>query len=170
MYTVTSLLLSHDQDKYSRCFQKIVSIFSSHPFYTQYVRQPSAHDPVPSQIKSNPDFYPFFKDAIGAMGGHHFPIKPPATERKFYRWKNYDGYWHSCIFATSFDGLFLFSFAGLHGSETDANVFEFAHEDGLIIPEGKYYLAHAGYPLCNELLTPYRGVRYHLSEWADGSV
>jgi len=35
----------------------------------------------------------------------------------------------------------------------------------LSIPEGKYYLADAGYPLCDALLVPFRGVRYHLREW-----
>ena len=30
---------------------------------------------------------------------------------------------------------------------------------------GKYYLADAGFPICEALLIPYRGVRYHLAEW-----
>jgi hypothetical protein len=30
---------------------------------------------------------------------------------------------------------------------------------------GKYYLADSGFPLCDVLMTPYRGVRYHLKEW-----
>jgi hypothetical protein len=34
------------------------------------------------------------------------------------------------------------------------------------IPDGKYYLADAGFPNCKVLLVPYRGVRYHLNEWA----
>jgi hypothetical protein len=34
------------------------------------------------------------------------------------------------------------------------------------VPAGKYYLADAGYPLCDKLLVPYRGVRYHLAEWS----
>ena len=33
------------------------------------------------------------------------------------------------------------------------------------IPEGKYYLADAGYPLCDALLVPFQGVCYHLREW-----
>lgn len=32
------------------------------------------------------------------------------------------------------------------------------------IPEGKYYLADAGYANSGQLLTPYRGTRYHLKE------
>ena len=39
------------------------------------------------------------------------------------------------------------------------------HEYGFDIPPGKYNLADAGFPSCNELLIPYRNVRYHLAEW-----
>ncbi len=35
----------------------------------------------------------------------------------------------------------------------------------LKVQPGKYYLADAGFPLDSALLTPYRGVRYHLAEW-----
>jgi hypothetical protein len=35
----------------------------------------------------------------------------------------------------------------------------------LTIPDGKYYLADAGFVICDSLLVPYRGVRYHLAEW-----
>jgi len=34
---------------------------------------------------------------------------------------------------------------------------------------GFYYLADAGFPSCGALLTPFRGVRYHLREWAHGN-
>ena len=35
----------------------------------------------------------------------------------------------------------------------------------LHIPVGKYYLADAGFPICEALVIPKRGVRYHLAEW-----
>jgi hypothetical protein len=38
----------------------------------------------------------------------------------------------------------------------------------LAIPEGKYLLGDAGFANCDTCLTPYRGVRYHLKEWAKG--
>ena len=40
---------------------------------------------------------------------------------------------------------------------TDARVYEGALSDGLDIPKGKYYLADAGFPSCEQLLIPYRG-------------
>lgn len=38
------------------------------------------------------------------------------------------------------------------------------------IPDGKFYLADAGFALCDTLLTPYRGIRYHLAEWGRGDT
>ena len=57
---------------------------------------------------------------------------------------------------------------GWEGSATDARVYEDACQKGLNVPAGKYFLADAGFPLCLELLIPFRNVRYHLAEW--GSV
>ena len=39
-----------------------------------------------------------------------------------------------------------------------------------VIPEGKFYLADAGYPLCDVLLVPFHGVRYQLQEWESCSL
>ena len=39
-----------------------------------------------------------------------------------------------------------------------------------MVPEGKYYLADAGFGACDQLLLPYRGVRYHLAEWGRANV
>ncbi|KAI0037389.1 hypothetical protein FA95DRAFT_1507029, partial [Auriscalpium vulgare] len=37
----------------------------------------------------------------------------------------------------------------------------------LRVPVGRYYVADAGFPNCDALLVPYRGVRYHLREWQE---
>ena len=39
-----------------------------------------------------------------------------------------------------------------------------------MIPQGKYYLADAGFAACDTLLVPYRGIRYHLAEWGRAGV
>lgn len=41
------------------------------------------------------------------------------------------------------------------GSATDAQVLEAALDSGFDIPDGYYYLADAGYPVSDKLLTPY---------------
>ena len=38
------------------------------------------------------------------------------------------------------------------------------------IPWGYYYIADTGFALCDALLAPYRGVRYHLAEWGRAGV
>jgi len=40
----------------------------------------------------------------------------------------------------------------------------------LTIPEGKYYIADAGFGICNALLVPYRGICYHLAEWGQAHL
>jgi len=48
-------------------------------------------------------------------------------------------------------------------------VFNDAHRTDFHIPEGRYYLADAGFASSDALLVPYRNVRYHLSEWKHGN-
>jgi len=47
----------------------------------------------------------------------------------------------------------------------DASVYHDAWTMDFTIPDGKYYLADAGYPNCLQLLVLYRGQCYHLAEW-----
>ena len=54
----------------------MVNIFSSPPFYTNHVRLPNANDPVPLEIQQNPKFWPYFKDALGAIEGNHINFSP----------------------------------------------------------------------------------------------
>ena len=68
------------------------------------------------------------------------------------------------------DLQFVFAYTGWEGSATDGQVYESALQDGLNIPQGKYYLADAGFPSCEELLIPYCKVRYHLAEWGRANV
>lgn len=60
--------------------------------------------------------------------------------------------------------------AGWEGSAHDSVVLKAAlkRSNGIIIPEGKYYLADAGYAARPGILPPYRGVRYHLKEYDGG--
>ena len=135
----------------------MLCIFSSYPFYTKYVLLPTANDPVPPEIRHNPKFWPYFKDALGAIDGSHIRSSPPASQRSSYRDHKGD-ISQNCLFACSFDLQFVFAYTGWEGSATDARVYESALMDGLDIPPGKYYLADAGFPSTNELLIPYRSI------------
>ena len=147
----------------------MLSIFSSHPFYTSQVCLPTSNDPVPPEICNNPKLWPYFKDALGAIDGTHIHSAPPINEcptnqnRKGFVSQN-------CLFTCSFGLKFVYAYTGWEGSATDARVYEGALSGGLIIPEGKYYLGDAGFPCCEEILIPYRATRYHLAEWGRANV
>ncbi|GER57809.1 retrotransposon protein [Striga asiatica] len=59
---------------------------------------------------------------------------------------------------------------GTEGSAANSRVLRdvLAHPDGLRAPTGNYYLCNGGYTNGPGLLTPFRGVRYHLHDFDDG--
>ncbi|KAL8481365.1 hypothetical protein ACS0TY_027758 [Phlomoides rotata] len=63
---------------------------------------------------------------------------------------------------------FVYVLTGWEGSTADSRVLRNAitRPNGLKVPKGNYYLCDNGYPNCEGFLTPYKGVRYHLSEWS----
>nr|XP_048321746.1 protein ALP1-like [Ziziphus jujuba var. spinosa] len=65
---------------------------------------------------------------------------------------------------------FIFVLPGWEGSASDSRVLRDAlsRPNGLKVPTGYYYLVDAGYTNGEGFLAPYRGTRYHLSEWRDG--
>lgn len=143
---------------------KMLIIISSPPFYTTYVSLPNVDDPVPTLIRRNPKFYPFFKDALGAIDGTHINCSPTAAERQAARNRK-GGLSQNCLAVVSFTFHFLYMLSGWEGSASDSAIFNDARLSDFYIPEGKYYLGDAGFASCKELLVPYRGVRYHLAEW-----
>ena len=60
--------------------------------------------------------------------------------------------------------------SGWEGSASDSLIFTTARSRDLAIHRGKYLLGDAGFPACDQLLVPYRGVRYHLREWGAANI
>jgi hypothetical protein len=149
----------------NRSFRTVLYAVSSPPFYTTYVRLPTVHDPVPSEIANNPKFFPFFKDAIGAMDGTHINCCPPQDERHLARDRK-GGVTQNTLACCGFDMRFQYILSGMDGCTADGSMYNDARLSDLTIPEGKYLLADAGFGMCDSLLIPYRGIRYHLAEWA----
>jgi hypothetical protein len=147
----------------------ILYALSSPPFYTTYVHLPTIHDAVPSEILSNPKFFPFFEGAIGAMDGTHINCCPSSEERHLARDRK-GGVSQNTLACCSFDMRFQYMMSGWDGCAADASMYNDARLSDLAIPEGKYYLADAGFGMCDSLLIPYRGVHYHLAEWGRASV
>ena len=143
-------------------------IFSSAPFYSAYVHAPSG-EVISSKIRNNPKYWPYFKDAVGAIDGSHIVAAPPAAARSRYR--NRKGFLsQNCLFACDFDLRFTFALTGWEGSASDARVYDDALSRGFRIPHGKYLLGDLGFPFRPTLLVPYHGVRYHLAEWGRAGV
>ncbi|XP_057760648.1 protein ANTAGONIST OF LIKE HETEROCHROMATIN PROTEIN 1-like [Arachis stenosperma] len=70
--------------------------------------------------------------------------------------------------ACIFDLKFTYVLPGWEGSASNSRILENAihNEDNLNIPQGKFYLADAGYMLRSGLIISYRSTRYHLSEYS----
>ena len=138
--------------------------FSLAPFYTQYVHLPPIDAPTPPEILNNPKYFPFFKDALGAIDGTHINCSAMAAMREAARDRK-GGVTQNCLAICGFDMSFYYIFSGWDGSAADSTMFYDARITDLQIPAGKYYLADAGFPTCDALVIPKRGVCYHLVEW-----
>ncbi|XP_038679959.1 protein ALP1-like isoform X1 [Tripterygium wilfordii] len=127
-------------------------------------------DTVPSRIRNDPKYRPF-KDCIGAIDSTHIPTVIPKDERdRFIGRKGFTT--QNVMAACDFDMLYIFISAGWEGSAHDARVFQDAITDESLHfphpPPGKYYLVDAGYPNRIGYLAPYRGERYHSSQFENG--
>ena len=142
----------------------MLGAFLSTTIYTKYVKLPRSDDPVPTRILGDPTVYPYFKDAIGAIDGTHIACTPSLAERDATH--NRKGF-HSqdCLVACDFNLEFMYVLSGWEGSVADASVYHDTHMTDFTIPNGKYYLVDAGYPICPQLLVSYHGTQYHLPEW-----
>ncbi|XP_072148458.1 uncharacterized protein [Setaria viridis] len=116
-------------------------------------------------------FWPHFKDCIGAIDGTHIPVTVPLADQPKYIGRH--GYPSQNVMAVcDFDMRFTFAVTGWPGSVHDTRVLldtlltyrdQFPHP-----PDGKYYLVDSGYPNRKGFLAPYKGQRYHVSEWQHG--
>jgi hypothetical protein len=153
----------------SRYFHKTLLAVSSGPFYNHFVQLPDVTTSVPNYIRKNSKFYPFFEHALGALDGTHINASTSAVNRHANRDRK-GGITQNCLAVCSFDFRFLYFISGFEGSAADATMFMHARLMDFMIPHGKYYLGDAGFALCDTLLAPYRGIRYHLAEWGRAGV
>ncbi|PPS16327.1 hypothetical protein GOBAR_AA04245 [Gossypium barbadense] len=135
---------------------------ASHPHLV--IRLPN--ESTPSEIRNNPRFYPYFKDCIGALDGTHVRASVPLSIQGRFRSRK-GGTTQNVLAPITFDLKFSYVLAGWEGSAHDSRILSDAlsRPRGLRIPEGKYYLANAGYGIRNGYITLYHGVQYHLKEF-----
>ncbi|KAJ8519770.1 hypothetical protein ONZ45_g3304 [Pleurotus djamor] len=160
----------HSHTTINKYFSKILKALASPPFYTKYVRLPQIDDPTPAFIQDNPKFFPFFRGALGAMDGTHINCWTPMAERHASRNRK-GSVSQNCLACCSFQPMrFQYMVSGWEGSAADGALYQDARLNDLPIPDGKYYLADAGFGICDHLLVPYRGARYHLAEWGRADI
>lgn len=139
----------------------------SKEFYGHYVRLPV--NEIPPEIRNNPKFFPFFSGCRGAVDGsllHAFVSKVDMA-----RFRSRKGFISTNLLAACLFCLrFCYLLCGWEGSAADSRIFDEARRDDFVIEPGTYYLADTGFPLCDALLVPYRGVRYHLKEWEQANL
>ena len=127
-------------------------IFSSPPLYTNFIRLPKVGDPIPDNILDDPKLFPFFEDALGAIDGSHLNAFAASALC------GYNGTLTTNTLAIcNFTMQFIHTHSGWEGSVADAWMFHNSHFTNLSIPDGKYFLADAGFPTCSTLLVPYCG-------------
>ena len=125
-------------------------------------------DETPPEILNNPKLSPYFDDCRGAMDGVQFDEW--VNEEDAERYRSQKGRISQNVIACSdFKLRFIYLLTGWEGSAADSRIFEYARRTGLMLPPQQYFLANAGFPLCDMLMTPYHGVRYHLKEWDHGN-
>ena len=97
-------------------------VFSSKPFYSDFVHQPRSADPPSAYIFGNPKFYPFFEDVIGAMDGVHFISSGTAEERALARDRK-GLTTTNCLAGSDFDNNFTYLSTGWEGSVSDSTMY-----------------------------------------------
>ncbi|CAO2146305.1 unnamed protein product, partial [Urochloa humidicola] len=121
---------------------------------------------VPPKIQNSRRWNPYFKDCIGAIDGTHLLARVPAKHRTTFLGRKHTTT-QNVLAAVDFDLRFTYVLAGWEGSAHDALILSDAlqRNDGLKVPQGKFYLVDAGYAVRPGFLPPYRGTRYHLREY-----
>ncbi len=131
-------------------------------FYEHHVLPPD--NETPSEIATNQKFFPYFRHCHGGVDCSH--IDSWVLEGDAACYQNRKGSLSQNILAAcDFALYFLYILSRWEGSTSDSAIFDYACQKDFRLPPGQYYLADAGFPLCDLLMTPYHGICYHLKEW-----
>ncbi|KAK4407780.1 hypothetical protein Sango_0359000 [Sesamum angolense] len=154
----------HSLETINRRFHRVLSALCA--MAPELITPPNFIESHP-RVANNPDFYPFFKDCVGAMDGTLVPAWVPRVDQ--HRYRSRKGRLAQNVLAIcDFEMNFTYVYAGWEGSAADARVLDNAVSQDPNFPFppiGKYYLVDAGFANYQCFLAPYRGTRYHLPEW-----
>ncbi|CAL9007573.1 unnamed protein product [Prunus brigantina] len=149
--------------KFNENFHKILKALNS--IASDWMAKPGPA--VPSKIRESTRFYPYFKDCIGAIDGTHIPAMVRGRDVSSYR-NRHGKISQNVLAACNFDLEFMYVLSGWEGSAHDSKLLHDAlsRRNGLKVPQGKYFLVDCGFPNRRQFLAPFRGVRYHLQDFA----
>ncbi|XP_039119119.1 uncharacterized protein LOC120255339, partial [Dioscorea cayenensis subsp. rotundata] len=120
-----------------------------------------AQDPIPEDCLD--ERWKWFKGCLGVLDGTHIIVNVPAIDKPRYRNRKGD-ISTNVLGAYSRDMKFIYVLPGWERSASDSRVLR----DAISRRNGYYYFVDAGYANCEGFLPPYRGYRYHRSEWRQG--
>ncbi|GAV63825.1 LOW QUALITY PROTEIN: DDE_4 domain-containing protein, partial [Cephalotus follicularis] len=132
--------------------------------YKYVVKSPD--DSTPPEIMNSRRFYPYFKDCVGPIDGTH--VSASFAYEILGRFRSKGGTMQNVLAVITFDLKFTYVLVGWEGSAHDSPILNSALSrlGGFKIPDGKFYLGDAGYGVRPGIISPYRGVRYHLNEFS----
>ncbi len=164
-YATCMETFQHSGSTVSACFDEVIACICSCKHELFQHRDPNIVQP---EIARNYRFANYFANCIGALDGSHIEaIIPDAIKQP---WRDREGnITQNILGVVNFDMTFSFVLPGWEGSAHDGRLVESAFHHGLVCPEGKYYLGDAGFTNSMSILTPFRGVRYHLKEFKRGN-
>jgi len=129
----------------------------------QFIPNLGAHPKIVNESK-----YHCFGQVRGAGDGIYIATIPYAIDKP--RMMNRKGYASQNVFALAdFDLYYLFVQPGGDGCANDAQILNHILDHRLFsLGENDRILLDAIYALRPNMLTPFRGIRYHLQEWESG--
>lgn len=145
--------------------------FSLSPYFLRFV---DAHDALTYHRKGADGRFAELRHAVGAIDGTFIPW------RGLDNWLSgqnrcYKGYFATNVLVVcDFHMRIRFALLGMEGSLSDNATFSFSRlstlwERTFGRDSRHFLLADAGFALSPFVLTPFRGVRYHLVEWMRGN-
>ncbi|KAJ8752292.1 hypothetical protein K2173_003928 [Erythroxylum novogranatense] len=157
----------HSGETISRWFGIVLEVVSRMSIDFIKPKDPTFRE-IPSKIKDDGRYWPYFKDCIGAIDRTHIPVVVPRSNQiKYIERKDIPT--QNVMAVCDFDMCFTFAWAGWEDTAHDARIFMEALRNDILHfphpPRGKYYLVDAGYPYMQGYLGPYKGERYHLPDF-----
>ena len=108
-----------------------------------------------------------FHGVIGSLDGTHIPVTVDHASAASFRDRKGE-ISQNVLVAINLEMKPCFVLAGGEGCGNDQTLLDHARQLGFEIPPGCFLLGDAGFSLTSSILTPYRGVRYHLNEFGPG--